>query len=88
MGSGCSQALGRQRTIALGFIPEDAAQELDHGMTLVRELVATGAWSAVPGGYKMAYGPSTDFPLSVWRYGDGEGEPAEGLFELIREPDL
>ncbi|HWL35298.1 MAG TPA: hypothetical protein VNQ77_03820 [Frankiaceae bacterium] len=68
-----------------GFVPEAAVAEIGGSEEAVEELVASGAWSRVDGGYKMEYGPSTDFPLPVWRYDD---EPvAEGkLFEVVRGP--
>jgi hypothetical protein len=70
-----------------GFVSDAAAARIagpDNG-TALAELVTSGAWSRVDGGYKMEYGPSADFPLPMWRY----GTPVSGgrLFEIVRDPD-
>jgi hypothetical protein len=51
----------------------------------VQELVDAGAWTRVEGGYRMEYGPSTDFPMPVWRY--DEGFPANGMIEVLPDPE-
>lgn len=71
-----------------GFVPGAAIKELADGPEMeatVRELVKTGAWTAVLGGFRMEYGPSADWPLPVWRY-DAE-PPANGFFEVLPDPN-
>lgn len=71
-----------------GLVPFAAIEELGGAAVAdaVEELVTSGAWSPTDGGYRMEYGPSTDFPLPVWRY---DAEPvADGrLFEVVPDPD-
>jgi len=35
---------------------------------LIDEVVAAGLWTVVEGGYRMEFGPSSDWPLPIWRY--------------------
>lgn len=72
-----------------GFVPDHAIDEIGDGDDIsgaVNELVTGGAWTRTDGGYRMEYGPSTDFPLPIWRY-DKESV-ANGLFEVVPEPDI
>jgi hypothetical protein len=70
------------------FVPDRAIDHIADGLDLsseVDELVTGGAWTRVSGGYHMEYGPSNDLPLPVWRY--DEGAPANGLIEIIPDPE-
>jgi|SRR5580765_1471878 len=70
-----------------GFVPVRALADLNSApdSDWVVELVKSGVWTKVDGGYRMEYGPSTDFPLPMWRY-DDEGL-RNGLFERVPDPD-
>jgi hypothetical protein len=65
-----------------GIVPTRALVELgDRGIEpLVNELVSADIWLPTSEGYRMAFGPGSDFPQSVWRYGQ---EPASKLFEIV-----
>lgn len=48
-------------------------------------LVTKGMWTRVEGGYRYDRGPSTDWPLPLWRYSDA---PSDGrLITVIPDPD-
>ncbi|MGW4215002.1 hypothetical protein ACWEIJ_43990 [Lentzea sp. NPDC004789] len=54
-----------------GFVPVGAIADLgdDEDVTpFVAELVKAGVWTEAAAGYRMEFGPSTDWPLPLWRY--------------------
>lgn len=51
------------RAIAIEFAGEDAAE-------LISLLTAEGIWEEIEGGFRMLRGPSSDWPLPIWRYGE------------------
>jgi hypothetical protein len=52
-----------------GVVPKAVAE--DYGdADVIAKLVDHGMWRETPAGYEMLRGPSTDFPLPLWRYGD------------------
>lgn len=66
-------------------IPMEVVHEQGGGTTAIATLVASGLWTEVDGAYKMGRGPSTDWPLPLWRFGDN---PDDGrLITVLPEPD-
>jgi hypothetical protein len=56
-----------------GFVPGRAVVDLSDGediAPIVDQLVKAGVWTAVEGGYRMEFGPSSDWPMPLWRYSD------------------
>ncbi|MCL3863015.1 hypothetical protein [Actinotalea sp. K2] len=50
-----------------GVVPVEVAREYGDPQ-LIDEVVAAGLWTVVEGGYRMEFGPSSDWPLPIWRY--------------------
>jgi hypothetical protein len=67
-----------------GVVPDAVAAE--HASPEdVSALVDAGLWTKIDGGYRMEYGPSTDLPLPLWRYGDS---PSNGqLLSFVPDPE-
>jgi hypothetical protein len=68
-----------------GFVPDIAVHELAGSSEMVNELVTSGVWTRVDDGYRMEHGPSSDFPMPLWRYDDGS--PTNGLTEVLPDPE-
>ena len=52
-----------------GVVPLDVAAEVAAGDTdAIDKLVENGIWRETPEGYEMLRGPSSDFPMPLWRY--------------------
>lgn len=67
-----------------GLLPEDVARQ--HGSAeSIAALLEAGLWTDTGGGYRMEYGPGSDWPLPLWRYGDDPGTGA--LLSWLPEPD-
>lgn len=63
---------------SLAFVPHHALDEISDGTDInadVNELINTGVWTRVAGGYHMEYGPNNDIPRPVWRYDDSDVIP-------------
>lgn len=67
-----------------GVVPKEIAEDFGDAAT-IGKLVDDGMWRDTPDGYEMLRGPSTDFPLPLWRYSD---EPMDGrLFSIDRDSE-
>jgi len=67
-----------------GMVPREVAEDMgDPGLIAV--LVDGGLWEETPDGYEMLRGPSTDFPMPLWKYGE---KPDDGRLITIDEDSL
>jgi hypothetical protein len=52
---------------------------------LIALLIKEGLWEESPEGYKLLRGPSTDWPMPLWRYGE---KPDDGHLVSVDRDSL
>lgn len=65
-----------------GFVPKEIANELGNS-ELITVLVRHELWLERGNGYELLRGPSSNWPLPIWRYGE---KPDDGQL-LSVDPD-
>ena len=84
--NGCSVVPQPRAHGELHVIPAATALRLADGDSdSVDALLHAGMWSVTDNGYRMERGPSEDWPLPIWRFGDTPGDGR--LISIIPEPD-
>jgi hypothetical protein len=68
-----------------GVVPREVAESMG-SPEIVAALVKAGLWTDLGTGFRMEYGPTSDGPLPLWRYGD-EPVTKGRLFEVVRDPE-
>lgn len=67
-----------------GVVPFHVVEEFGYGHA-VEPLVSAGLWTVVEDGYRMEFGPGSDWPLPLWRYGSDPGDGS--LLAIVRDPE-
>ena len=69
-----------------GIVSKEIA-EAKGSRAAIDALVRAGLWTDLSrDGHRMEYGPSQDWPLPIWRYGDTPCAPGR-FVEVVPEPD-
>lgn len=69
-----------------GIVPKEVAEDTGDA-ELIAKLIDNGMWRPTDDGtgYEMLRGPSTDFPMPLWRYGE---EPDDGRLISVDQDSL
>ena len=67
-------------------ITDAGVESLDGQPEQIQALIDVGMWTRVDGGYHFELGPSTDWPLPIWRHGDTPST-GDGRITMLPEPD-